>query len=341
MTPRPLPAAATTVNTTQADHDIAEARRVLRAESDGLEALSQSLDSRFAQAVEIIHAMKQTPHGRLIVAGIGKSGHIGKKITATLASTGTPSYFVHATEASHGDLGMVTEHDIVLLISNSGETAELSDLIDYTRRFAIPLIAMTSKPESTLGKHADLVLQLPKMPEACPNGQAPTTSTIMMLGLGDALALALLERMGLTAEQFKIFHPGGKLGQKLRKVSDIMHKHGALPIVGTAAKMDAALIALSEKNLGCVLVSDDGKTLAGIITDGDLKRHMAPDLLQRGVTEIMTRAPKTIESDALAVEALDIMTKVPGKYVTSLVVVDDGDIAGLIRVQDCLQAGVA
>ena len=338
MTPRPVPAQT---NTAQADLDIAEGRRVLGMEVDGLNALSQSLDSNFAQAVNVIHAMKQSPHGRLIVSGIGKSGHVGKKITATLASTGTPSYFVHATEASHGDLGMITENDIVLLMSNSGETAELSDLIAYTRRFSIPLIAMTSRADSSLGKHADIILLLPKMPEACPNGQAPTTSTTMMLALGDALAVTLQNRMGLTAEQFKVFHPGGKLGQKLRKVSDIMHRLDNLPLVPADAKMDAALIALTEKNLGCVLVTDDARSLIGIVTDGDLKRHMAPDLLQRGVAEIMSRTPRTIDPDALAVEALDLMTKTPGKYVTSLVVMENSRIAGLIRVQDCLQAGVA
>lgn len=337
MNAAPLPL----INTTQADLDIAEGRRVLRVEAEGLNALAQSLDSHFAQAVNTIHAMKQTPHGRLIVSGIGKSGHVGKKITATLASTGTPSYFVHATEASHGDLGMITENDIVLLMSNSGETAELSDLIAYTRRFSIPLIGMTSRAGSTLAKHADIVLLLPQVPEACPNGQAPTTSTTMMLALGDALAVSLQNRMGLTAEQFKVFHPGGKLGQKLKKVSDLMHGYDTLPIVPEGAKMDQALLALSARNLGSVIIEGPNGTLAGIITDGDLKRHMGPDLLQKPVTDVMSRAPSTIGPDALAAEALDIMVNRRQNLITSLVVLQDERIVGLIRVQDCLQAGIA
>ncbi len=323
--------------------DIAEARRVLSAEMDGLRALAESLDDHFARAVDVIHAMKSAPgrNGRLIVAGIGKSGHVCRKLAATLASTGTPSYFVHPSEASHGDLGMITDQDVVLLLSNSGMNAELSDLIAYTRRFGITLIAMTSKADSPLAQHADIVLLMPKMPEACPNGLAPTTSTTMMLALGDALAVALLDRMGLTPEQFKVFHPGGKLGQKLKKVSDIMHGYDALPRVPPDAKMDQAILALSDINLGAVLVEGPDRSLAGIITDGDLKRHMGPDLLQKNVTDIMTRTPKTIAPDALAAEALELMTRIPGHYLTSLVVMDGNRIAGMIRVQDCLQAGIA
>jgi arabinose-5-phosphate isomerase len=330
------------IDNDQSARDLAEGKRVLQVEIDGVRAVMDGLDGDFARAVETIHCMKTTkPGGRLIVAGIGKSGHIARKLAATLASTGTPAYFVHAAEASHGDLGMITDNDVVLLLSNSGESAELSDLIAYTRRFSIPLIAMTAKAESALGKHADIRLLVPKMPEACPNNQAPTTSTTMMLALGDALAMALLNRMGLTAEQFKIFHPGGKLGQKLRRVADLMHPLSALPLITMDATMDRAVIALTEKNLGCVLVADDKNHLIGIITDGDLKRHMAPDLLQKKVSDIMSGRPRTIAPDALAVEALDLMTKTPGHYVTSLVVMDGETIAGLIRVQDCLQAGVA
>jgi arabinose-5-phosphate isomerase len=325
----------------QAARDIAEGKRVLRVELAGVQAVLDGLDESFARAVDIIDRMKGTQGGRLIIAGIGKSGHIARKLAATMASTGTPSYFVHAAEASHGDLGMVTERDVVLMLSNSGESAELSDLIAYTRRFSIPLIAMTARADSALGKHADICLLLPKMPEACPNNQAPTTSTTMMLALGDALAMALLSRMGLSAEQFKIFHPGGKLGQKLRKVSDLMHGIDALPLIGAEDRMDVALIALTEKNLGCVLVSDARHRLIGIITDGDLKRHMAPDLLQKKAADIMSKNPRTIAPDALAVEALDLMTKTPGHYITSLVVMEGEKIVGLIRVQDCLQAGVA
>ena len=327
----------------QSAKDIQNGINVLRTEAEGLQALARSLDDNFAQAVEIIHAMKTTPgrNGRLIVAGIGKSGHICRKLAATLASTGTPSYFVHPAEASHGDLGMITDQDVVLLLSNSGMNAELSDLIAYTRRFGITLIAMTSKADSPLAQHADIVLLCPKMPEACPNGLAPTTSTTMMLALGDALAVALLDRMGLTPEQFKVFHPGGKLGQKLKKVSDIMHGYDSLPRVPLDAKMDQAILALSNINLGAVLVEGPERSLAGIITDGDLKRHMGPDLLQKSVTAIMTKTPKTIRPDALAAEALELMTRTPGHYLTSLVVMDGNRIAGMIRVQDCLQAGIA
>jgi arabinose-5-phosphate isomerase len=335
---KPLPAEADPHAKAAAD----AGRRVLQAEIEGLKALQDAVNGDFSTAVAVINSMKQTRHGRLIVAGIGKSGHIARKIAATLASTGTPSYFVHPGEASHGDLGMVTEHDVVLLLSNSGENAELSDLIHYTRRFAIPLIAMTSKPDSALAQHADIKLILPRMPEACPNGMAPTTSTTMMLALGDALAVALLERMGLTKEQFRVFHPGGKLGQQLLRVGDIMHKGAALPVIGPDAQMDAAILVLSEKNLGVVLIVDAAGDLQGIVTDGDLKRHMSADLLQKPVTAVMTRDPKTIGADQLAAEAMNMMTRTPGRYLTSLVAVDDGGrLAGLIRLQDCLQAGIA
>ncbi len=323
--------------------DVENGLRVLKTEIEGLTALADGLDSRFGDAVQAIHALKNRPakRGRLIVAGIGKSGHVARKIAATLSSTGTPSHFVHPGEASHGDLGMVTEDDVVLMLSNSGENAELSDLIHYTRRYGICLIAMTGNVSSTLAKHADTVLLLPKVPEACPNGLAPTTSTTMMMALGDALAVALLEKMGLTKEQYKVFHPGGKLGQRLMTVAEIMHGGDSLPLVGDTARMDEALLALTGKNLGCVLVTDAGGVLQGIITDGDLKRHMSPDLLQKTVTTVMTRSPRTIPADSLAVEAVNVMTRTPGHYLTSLVVTDaTGRLAGLIRLQDCLQLGI-
>ncbi len=321
--------------------DLATGRKTILTEMEGLKALADSLDGNFAKAVDVIHTMKTERRARLIVAGIGKSGHVGKKLTATLASTGTPSHFVHPGEASHGDLGMIMEGDVVLMLSYSGENAELSDLIHYTRRFSIKLIAITSKPESTLAKHADIVLLLPRVPEACPNGLAPTTSTTMMMALGDALAVALLERMGLTPEQFRVFHPGGKLGQKLLTVADIMHKMDSLPVQPETATMDQVILLLTEKNLGCVLIMD-GPRLKGIVTDGDLKRHMGADLLQKPAVAIMSKNPKTISESALAVEALNIMTKTPGHYLTSLVVEDEkGGIKGLIRLQDCLQRGVA
>lgn len=322
--------------------DLKAARRVLDAEIEGLEALAQALDQNFTAAIDAIAAMKSKPQpGRLIVAGIGKSGHVARKIAATMASTGTPAYYVHPGEASHGDLGLIMPQDVVLMLSNSGENAELSDLIHYTRRYGMTMIAVTSNAKSSLAQHADIVLKLPKVAEACPNGLAPTTSSTMMMALGDALAVVLLERMGLTREQFKVFHPGGKLGQRLMKVSELMIPYAALPIVSSKALMDAALIALTEKNMGAVLIADQPGKLLGIITDGDLKRHMAPDLLQRPVHKIMTRAPKTIQSDALAVAALEMMTRVKGRYLTSLVVMDGKKLVGMIRLQDCLQAGLA
>ncbi len=322
--------------------DLTVARRVIATEREGLQALEKALDDSFAKAVALVDGMRKTRGNRLIVAGIGKSGHVAKKIVATLASTGTPSHFVHPGEASHGDLGMIMEGDVVLMLSNSGENPELSDLIHYTRRFNIPLIGLTSNKDSTLARHADVTLLMPKMPEACPNGMAPTTSTTMMMAMGDALAVALLERIGLTREQFGVFHPGGKLGQKLVTVREMMHQGDNLPLIGEQATMDQAILLLSEKNLGCVLVMDGANNLRGIITDGDLKRHMAPDLLQKPVTAIMSLNPKTIAADALAVEALHIMTKTPGQYLTSLIAVDErGGLAGLIRLQDCLQRGIA
>lgn len=329
-----------TENAARQERDIATARQVLQTEIQGLESLRESVDENFSKAVELIHVMKNG-HGRLIVAGIGKSGHISRKIAATLASTGTPAYFVHPGEASHGDMGMITEHDIVLMLSNSGENTELSDLIHYTRRYSIPLIAVTSNQDSTLARYADFCLILPRAPEACPNGMAPTTSTTMMLALGDALAVALLDRMGLTPDQYKVFHPGGKLGRKLMKVSELMIPFEKLPLVSDDALMDRALIVLSEKNLGSVLVIDADGALKGIITDGDLKRHMSADLLQKPVTAIMSADPKSIDAEALGVEAVNAMTKIPGRYLSSLVVVEkNGRLAGMIRLQDCVQAGL-
>ncbi len=321
--------------------DLDSAVRVLREEAKALEALASGINENFSNAIETIHSRK-SQYGRLIVAGIGKSGHVARKIAATLASTGTPAFFVHPGEASHGDMGMITKADVVLMLSNSGENPELSDLIHYTRRYDIPLIAITSKSKSTLATHADTVLLLPPMGEACPNGLAPTTSTTMMIALGDALAVTLLERMNLTPDQYKVFHPGGKLGQKLMKVSEMMVGYDNLPLVAQETTMDKALLVMTEKNMGAVLAVDADKNLLGIITDGDLKRHMAPDLLQKSVSAIMTSDPKSIQQNALAVEALEMMTRTPGKYLTSLIVKDEsGKLAGMIRLQDCLQAGIA
>ncbi len=324
--------------------DIEHGKRVLMLESEALTALAKSLDHHFVAAIEAIQKMKDAGQGRLIVAGIGKSGHVARKIAATLASTGTPSYYIHPGEASHGDLGMIAQSDVIILLSNSGKNAELMDMIDYSRRFRIPLIAITSDAESPLAQHSDIPLVMPKMPEACPNGLAPTTSTTMMLALGDAIAITLLERMGLTAEEFRVWHPGGKLGQKLRKVSDMMYKNDELPIVAPDTTMAEALLVLTAKNLGSLIVATPENILLGIITDGDLKRHMGPDLLQKKVSEIMTANPKTIAPGALAAEAMDIMVNQFKTPITTLVVADQTKsgpaIAGLIRIQELLRAGL-
>lgn len=318
------------------------AKKTIKTEINGLEKLAETLDHNFTDAVETIHSMKKTSKGRLIVAGIGKSGHIANKLVATLASTGTPSFFVHPGEAAHGDLGMVTKDDVVLMISNSGEGPELAALMTYTRRFNIPLIAITSNLNSALAKHSDILLLTPQMPEACPNGLAPTTSTTITLALGDAIAVALLEKMNLTPEQFGVFHPGGKLGKRLIPVLEIMHPKEELPLVNSQSTMDQVIVLLTEHNLGCVLVSDDGQTVTGIVTDGDLKRHMDSNLLQKPVSDVMSKNPKTISEKSLAVEALNVMTKTPNQYITSLIATDNkNNLSGLIRLQDCLQLGVA
>lgn len=321
---------------------IESARKTIQTEIDGMAKLAETLDDNFTNAINTIHEMKQQHRGRLIVAGIGKSGHIANKMVATLASTGTPSFFVHPGEAAHGDLGMVTKDDVVLMISNSGEGPELAALMTYTRRFNIPLIAITSNSNSALARHSDILLQTPQMPEACPNGLAPTTSTTVTLALGDAIAVALLEKMNLTPEQFGVFHPGGKLGKRLIPIAEVMHPKEELPLINSSATMDQVIVLLTQHNLGCVLISDDGQTVTGIVTDGDLKRHMDADLLQKPVLDIMSKNPKTIAQTALAVEAVNVMTQTPNQYITSLVATDEkGNLSGLIRLQDCLQLGVA
>ena len=322
--------------------DLEQARRALATEISGLEALSASLDHHFTKAIATIQSMKDKKQGRLIVAGIGKSGHVARKIAATLASTATPSYYIHPGEASHGDMGMITENDVIIMLSNSGENAELTDMIGYAKRFAIPLIAITSNPDSTLAKHSDIPLVMPKVPEACPNGLAPTTSTTMMMALGDAIAVALLARAGLTAEQFRVWHPGGKLGSRLSLVKDLMIQLPDLPIVPPETLMDEALIKLSEKNLGSVVIADSDRKLLGIITDGDIKRHMGQDFLTRSVRDIMTPNPRTVAAAAPAAKALEIMTNAGGSPITSLIVTaENGTVAGLIRVQELLRAGLA
>jgi len=321
-----------------AGQDIAVARRVLRQEAAALESLGGSLDGSFESAVQVLAAVT----GRIIVSGMGKSGHIGRKIASTLASTGTPAQFVHPGEASHGDLGMIATNDAVVALSNSGGTSELSDIIAYTRRFAVPLIAMTRRRDSTLAEAADVALVLPDAPEACPMGLAPTTSTTMMLALGDAIAIALLERKGFTAQDFRVLHPGGTLGRTLLRVADIMHGPAELPLCAPDTPMAEAILTMTERRFGCVGVTDANGALAGIITDGDLRRHMAGGLLDRTAREVMTAKPRTVRPQALAAEALGIMNGVRNERpVTSLFVVDDAKPIGILHIHDCLRAGVA
>ncbi|TVR98209.1 MAG: KpsF/GutQ family sugar-phosphate isomerase [Rhodospirillales bacterium] len=313
--------------------DVAAARRVLALEARGLDQLADGIDGAFVRALDVIAAMQ----GRAVVTGMGKSGHVAHKIAATLASTGTPALFVHPAEAAHGDLGMITARDVVIALSNSGETSELAAVLAHVKRFAIPLVAVTAKPDSTLARTADVVLVLPPAAEACPMGLAPTTSTTMMLALGDALAVALLERNGFSAADFQRLHPGGMLGRRLLRVADIMHAGDEVPLVAADTVMAEALIIMTAKSLGCVGVVDAGRRLIGMVTDGDLRRHMAPDLLNRRVGEVMTAAPTTIVADALAGEALGIMN---ARKITNLFVVEDGCPVGLVHVHDCLRAGI-
>jgi arabinose-5-phosphate isomerase len=317
---------------------IASAVRTLEAEGGGITALATALTdglgAGFVEAVELIRGIK----GRLIVSGMGKSGHVAHKIAATLASTGTPSFFVHPAEASHGDLGMITRDDAIMALSWSGETSELKNLIDYSRRFRIGLIAVTANAESTLGQAADVVLTLPQAREACPHNLAPTTSSLMQLALGDALAVALLESRGFTAIDFGVLHPGGQLGAQLKFVRDIMHKGDAIPLAQLGSRMGAAMVEISAKGFGCVGIVDGEGRLAGIITDGDLRRHMRPDLLEARVEDVMTASPKTISPGQLASEALEILNS---SKITALMVADAGKPVGIVHFHDLLRAGVA
>ena len=314
--------------------DLDSARRVLRLEAEGIGALAESLGDTFIAALDLLHDVK----GRAIVTGMGKSGHVARKIAATMASTGTPAQFVHPGEASHGDLGMITSADVVLALSNSGETSELRDLLEYTRRNAIPLIAITSRAGSTMDEMADVTLLLPATPEACPMGLAPTTSTTASLALGDALAVSLLERKGFSPQDFQVFHPGGKLGQTLLRVSDLMHKGDAMPLCATDTPMKEAILAITAKSFGCVGVLDGDGLLAGVVTDGDLRRHMESDLLNQRAGDVMSVDPKTIRPQALAAEAVAVMNKYS---ITGLFVVEDGKPVGILHIHDCLRAGIA
>ncbi|MDF3074325.1 MAG: KpsF/GutQ family sugar-phosphate isomerase [Alphaproteobacteria bacterium] len=318
-----------------AQADLAAASRVLELEAQAIHALSASLDASFVAAVEALLGVS----GRVVVSGMGKSGHVARKIAATLASTGTPAQFVHPGEASHGDLGMIGRSDAVLALSFSGETEELADLIAYAARFKIPLIGMTGKANSTLAQAATVALLLPPFTEACPLGLAPTTSTTAMLALGDALAVALLERRGFTSADFQVLHPGGKLGKRLLRVSDLMHAGADLPLCKPGTPMSEALVEMTAKRLGCVVVVDEAGHALGIVTDGDLRRHMADDLPRQPAQALMTRNPRSIRPQALAAEAMALMNE--GSPITSLLVIEDGRLAGILHIHDCLRAGVA
>jgi arabinose-5-phosphate isomerase len=315
------------------------ARRTLGTERRALESLEQAFDGDlagpFLQAVEKIGAIS----GRVIVTGVGKSGHIGVKIAATLASTGTPAFFMHAAEANHGDLGMVGKGDAVVALSKGGESAELRNIIAYTRRFSIPLIAMTCSAESSLGKSSDIVLLMPNVQEACPHGLAPTTSTMMQLAMGDALAIALLEARGFTARDFHVFHPGGKLGAALSHVADIMHTGERVPLVARGTSLPEAISTLSRKHFGCVGILDEDGRLCGIVTEGDMARNLTRNLSQLSVDDIMTSSPKTVKANVLATAALALLNK---HSIGALIVVDDDNRpVGLVHFHDLLRIGVA
>ncbi len=311
---------------------LSTARRVIADEAAGLAALADELGAGFEQAVDLILQAK----GRIIVSGIGKSGHIARKIAATLASTGTPAQFVHPAEASHGDLGMVTSHDIVLALSNSGEAPELANLVAYTRRFQIPLVAISSRDESTLARQADIRINIPQLGEACGFGVVPTTSTTMSLAVGDALAITLMQSRSFTPADFHAFHPGGKLGARLAKVSDLMHTGDAIPVVQADTAMSDTLLAISQKGFGVVAVASADGQLSGVITDGDLRRHM-DGLMTKTAGQVMTKDPTTIAPSALAEEAVAQMS---GKITCLFAVDDDNMIAGVLHIHDCLRAGV-
>ena len=319
--------------------DLDVARQVLALESEALTALAASLDDRFAQAVTLLAGAA----GRVVVSGMGKSGHVARKIAATLASTGTPALFVHPAEASHGDLGMIVAGDAVLALSNSGETPELADLVGHAKRFGLPLVGITGRAGSTLARAADVALVLPEAPEACPMGLAPTTSTTMQLALGDAIAVALLTRRGFTAADFRVFHPGGKLGARLSRVRDLMHGAAELPLAPPETRMDAAIVAMTARRFGCLGVQGADGRLLGIITDGDLRRGLETGggtaLLARSAADVMTRAPRTVRPDTLAAEALHAMNT---RAITTLFVVDDDSRpVGILHIHDLLRAGVA
>ena len=310
------------------------AKKVLQTEADALETLKDDLPNDFSDLVKLILNL----NGRVIVSGVGKSGHIGNKIAATLASTGTPAYFVHATEASHGDLGMITEKDLCLLISNSGETSEIFDIVAHARRFSIPVATISSNTESTLVKAADFKLCLPVVEEACPIGMAPTTSTTMMLALGDALAVALMEAKNFNTENFKVLHPGGKLGAKMMMVSQVMHKSDALPLVETQTSMKETLLTMSSRGFGIAAVVNEKDFLVGVITDGDLRRHIN-DLMSKTAGEIASLSPITVVRETFVVDALKLMQE--NKITVLIVTSAENKPVGILHIQDLLKVGAA
>jgi len=312
---------------------IDSAIKTIQTEIEGLNSLFSCFNENYVKAIDLILNCK----GRVIISGMGKSGHIGNKIAATLASTGTPAFFIHPAEASHGDLGMITTDDVVILLSNSGETKELRDIIFYCRRFEIPIIAMVRRAESELVKSSTIAFVLSKIPEAN-KVNAPTTSTTMMLALGDAIAVSLIDAKNFNDENFGVFHPGGKLGAAFIRVKDIMRKDSQIPLVDQNKKMSEALIEITSKHLGCTGVLDQEKNLIGIVTDGDLRRHIAPDFLEKTAKEIMTKNPAVIEENMLAVDAIALMNK---KSITSLFVANDRKVIGVLHIHDCLRIGVA
>lgn len=317
-------------------NDLKHAVETIDREIETLEILKNNLDGNLSKALDLL----QNTKGRVIVTGMGKSGHIARKMAATFASTGTVSFFVHPAEASHGDLGMISDDDVIIAISYSGESKELSDILIYAKRHNIPLIAITRNPQSALGKNSSLVLKLPDNGEACPLGLAPTSSTTATIVLGDVLAVDLMERRGFSATDFRQRHPGGKLGAILCKVSDIMHKGDDVPLLKEDAIMQDALLVMSEKMLGCVGIVDNDGHLSGIITDGDLRRWMSPSIITEKVSKVMTKNPKVIGPDALIVDAVNMMNNT-GRGITNLFVVQEGKPVGVIHIHDCLKAGVA
>jgi arabinose-5-phosphate isomerase len=312
--------------------------RTLRLERDGLDALAATLESGLAQAFARAADLIEWAGGTVVVTGMGKSGHVGKKLAATLASTGTPSHFLHPAEASHGDLGVLRETDVVLALSWSGETTELADIVDYTRRFGMPLIALTARPDSTLGRAADLGLFLPDAVEACPNGLAPTTSTLMQLAAGDALAILLLERRGFTPKDFQRFHPGGKLGARLTQVRQLMHGGAALPLVPSDAPLSRGIVEMTSKSFGIAGVVDAQGRLIGVLTDGDVRRAFQADFRDRPILDAMGARPQTLDGDTLAMQALARMN---AARITAMFVVEGDLPVGLVHVHDLLRAGVA